>query len=65
MGKLIEGLWDCQYCKSKGIKGRYYKCLKCGHPRNVDTHFYLPDKKDYVIDEKTEKINKNPLYLLF
>ncbi len=43
--KIIEGLWDCQYCSTKGIKGRFRVCPGCGKPRGDGIKFYLP--KDY------------------
>ncbi len=36
----VEGYWDCQYCGSKGIKGRFKSCPGCGHPRDASVRFY-------------------------
>ena len=41
--KRVEGLWDCAYCGTKGIKARYDTCQGCGKARGIDTVFYLPD----------------------
>ena len=60
MGKLIEGLWDCRYCDTKGILGRYRECPNCGKARDGDTKFYMPQKHSYVEEDKAKKINRNP-----
>lgn len=60
MGKLIEGIWDCRYCGTKGILGRYRECPNCGKARDGDTKFYMPQKRSYVSEETAKKINKNP-----
>lgn len=60
MGKLIEGLWDCKYCDTKGILGRYRECPNCGKARDGDTKFYMPQKHSYVEEDKAKKINRNP-----
>jgi hypothetical protein len=41
--KRVEGLWDCAYCGTKGIKARYDTCQGCGKARGIDTVLYLPD----------------------
>lgn len=65
MGKIVEGLWDCRYCDTKAIKGRYRECPNCGRPRDDTVKFYLPSdiKSNYVKEEVTKKINKNPDWL--
>lgn len=63
MGKLIEGRWDCSYCKTKGILGRYRECPNCGRPRGEDVIFYMPECKDYVSDEENKKISREPDWL--
>ncbi len=60
MGKLIEGLWDCKYCKTAGISGSKRECPNCGKPRDKDTKFYMPGKITYVAEEEASKINCNP-----
>ena len=63
MGKLVEGLWDCRYCDSKGIKGGIRDCPNCGRPRDDSTKFYLPSEITYVSEEKAKTINRNPDWL--
>ena len=60
MGKLIEGLWDCQYCNTKAIRGSLRECPNCGKPRDEDTRFYMPSAIQYVSEEEEKKINRNP-----
>ena len=63
MGKLLEGLWDCPYCETKGIRGREKKCPICGKIRDNSTKFYLGDTRNYVSEEKSKHISKNPDWL--
>lgn len=60
MGRLIEGLWDCPYCGTKGIGGSKQYCTNCGRTRGKDTTFYMPGQKRYVEEERARKINRNP-----
>lgn len=60
MGRLIEGMWDCQYCGSIGIGGSKRECPNCGKVRDIDTKFYMPSEKKYVPEEEASKINRNP-----
>lgn len=60
MGKLVEMLWDCPYCKTKGILGRHRECPNCGNPRGDGVKFYMPGEIKYVEKEKAKKINRNP-----
>lgn len=60
MGRLIEGLWDCKYCNSKGIKGGQRQCPNCGHTRDDDVKFYMPGSITYVDENKAKTINRNP-----
>lgn len=61
MGKrLVEGLWDCKYCKAKGIGGSKRECPHCGRPRDTDTKFYMPGTITYVEEKKAKKISRNP-----
>jgi len=60
MGKLIEGLWDCKYCKTTGIGGSKRECPNCGKPRDENTKFYMPGEITYVPEEEASKINRNP-----
>ncbi|MBQ7064171.1 MAG: hypothetical protein IJM90_04730 [Firmicutes bacterium] len=59
--KIIEGVWDCVYCGSKKIPGRFRDCPNCGHPRDENITFYMADPNNYV--EDPDKINKNPDWL--
>jgi ribosomal protein L40E len=47
-----EALWDCQYCGTTGILGRYKTCPNCGRSRPEGTRFYLPEDAAAVTDEK-------------
>lgn len=60
MGRLIEGLWDCNYCGTKGNRGSIRECPNCGRPRDEKTKFYMPKEKTYVSDAKARTINRNP-----
>lgn len=40
--KRIEALWDCKYCESKGIFGRFGTCPNCGKKRDANNQFYMP-----------------------
>src|SRR3989338_8296822 len=33
--ELVEGKWDCDECETKGVLGRYKRCLSCGNPRSA------------------------------
>ena len=63
MGKLIEGVWDCQYCEAKKIRGSIRVCPVCGRQRDNNIKFYLDDPHNYVDEETAKKINKNPDWL--
>lgn len=63
MGRLVEGLWDCRYCESKGIKGSVRECPNCGRPRDDNTKFYLPSNISYVPEDKAKNLNRNPDWL--
>lgn len=63
MGRIIEGLWDCPYCGTKGNRGSVRECPCCGKPRGNDTKFYLPKEKNYLSDEEANKISKEPDWL--
>lgn len=45
-----EGRWDCRYCGSQGIRGRDIACPACGHVRDKEVRFYLPEEADEVLD---------------
>lgn len=60
MGKLVEALWDCSYCGTKGNRGSIRECPNCSHPRDENVQFYLPEKIRYVPEEKARTINRNP-----
>lgn len=63
MGRIIEGLWDCPYCFTKGIGGSKRECPSCGKPRGDYTKFYMPGNISYISDETASKINRNPDWL--
>ena len=63
MGRIIEGLWDCPYCGTKGNRGSVRECPCCGKPRGNDTKFYLPKEKNCLSDEEANKISKEPDWL--
>lgn len=60
MGKIIENFWDCQYCNSINILGRYRECPNCGRPRGDNTRFNMRDPKNYVDEETAKNISRNP-----
>ena len=41
MGKIIEGLWDCPFCRNKRIRAGQKTCPDCGHPQDENTKFYI------------------------
>lgn len=45
---IREGLWDCQYCGTKGILGRHKTCPNCARSRPEGTTFYLPEDEKAV-----------------
>lgn len=49
-----EGLWDCQYCGTKGILGRHKACPVCAQSRPHGTRFYLPE--DAAVVEDAERL---------
>ncbi|MBE5821340.1 MAG: hypothetical protein E7311_01980 [Clostridiales bacterium] len=63
MGRIIEGFWNCKYCGSQKIKGRFRECPNCGKPRDKDTRFEMPDKITYVPEEEAKNISRNPDWL--
>lgn len=61
MGRIIEGFWDCPYCGTNKIKGRFRSCQNCGKPRDDGTKFYMDTGNiSYVPSEEAKTINKNP-----
>lgn len=64
MGRIIEGLWDCPYCDTKGIRGRERVCPVCSKERGEHTKFYMGNPDDYVVPEtEAKKISKEPDWL--
>ena len=61
MGKLVEMLWDCEYCGNKGIGGSVRVCPHCGKTRNESTKFYMPSQITYV--DNADSINRNEDWL--
>lgn len=58
--RVIEGLWDCPYCNSKGIGGLSKHCPECGHPQDKGTKFYVGKKKRYLSDDEVDKVGNAP-----
>lgn len=60
MKGVVEGFWDCPYCGTNRIRGRYYYCPNCGKGRGQETKFYPPERitKADLIDDREEI--KNP-----
>lgn len=54
MGRIVENLWDCQYCGTQGNRGRDYVCPNCGKTRDESVKFYLPGTITYY-DKPIEK----------
>lgn len=61
MGRILVGLWDCEYCGTTKISGETRDCPNCGRPRGENVKFYLDSTKNYV--KEPEKVNKNPDWL--
>ena len=53
--KILEGLWDCPYCKTKAIGGLTKHCPCCGHPQDTDIEFYLGEEKKYLETELAQE----------
>ena len=60
MARLVEGLWDCPYCGTKGIGGLKRECPNCGKPRGEDTKFYMAGQKKYLSDDQAKKVGTRP-----
>lgn len=58
MAKIVQGYWDCPYCKNTGISGLEKRCPACGHSQDAGTKFYLKEKKEYVDGEKAKQYGK-------
>lgn len=56
MGKIVEMAWDCQYCGTRGNRGRDYVCHNCGKTRDESVKFYLPQ----TIQAYTKPIEAGP-----
>ena len=56
--KILEGLWDCPYCGTKGIGGLTKHCPNCGHPQDEGTKFYLGEQKSYLDENKAGSYGK-------
>lgn len=61
MVRLIEGVWDCQYCDSKKIRGSIRVCPVCGRQRDNNIEFYIDNPHDYVDEEIAKTVNYPPL----
>lgn len=49
--QILEGLWDCPYCKTTAIGGLTKHCPCCGHPQDTDTKFYMGTAKKYLDED--------------
>lgn len=56
--KILEGLWDCPYCGSKGIRGLVKTCPTCGHPQDEGTKFYVGTARNYLDEEQAKEYGK-------
>lgn len=56
--RIVEGLWDCKYCDTKGIDGLTKHCTRCGHPQDDDVKFYLVEKKNYVDEDLAKEYSQ-------
>lgn len=63
MGRIIEGVWDCQYCSTDKIRGSVYRCPVCGRTRDKDVKFYIDNPKNYVDNATAAKVSRNPDWL--
>ncbi len=63
--RRIEGLWDCAYCGTTGIKAHFNECTSCGRAKGKETVFYLPDDLDAatLTQEEKEKTTNEPDWL--
>lgn len=55
-GVKVEMLWDCPYCSTKKILGRYKNCPNCGKTRDIGT--YIEDVENHILSEQDKKIFK-------
>lgn len=58
MRGVVEGFWDCPYCGTNRIRGRYYYCPNCGKGRGKETRFYPPEnitEEDLIEDREDIK----------
>lgn len=62
-GRIVEGLWDCQYCGADKIGGLQKHCPQCGHPQSKDLKFYLGEQKRYLSDEELAERSTEPDWL--
>lgn len=53
--RKVVGLWDCDYCGAKALKGTQKCCPNCGHPQDVNTKFYIDKTKIEYLDQKLEE----------
>ena len=58
MGRIIEGYWDCAYCQTKHILGRYRNCPNCGKPRGEDAVFEHDAPNTENVVEKPEEVSR-------
>lgn len=63
MARVVEGYWDCPYCKTKKIGGLTRNCPNCAKPRGVDTVFYMEGEKRYLSNEEVKKVGTDPDWL--
>ena len=55
---IVEGLWDCPYCGTKGIKGSVKVCPTCGRPVGEDVKYYVKDtsRSNEVIPQSKDDV---------
>ncbi len=61
--RIVEGLWNCRYCGTKGIGGLTKSCPCCGHPQDEGTRFYLGNKKKYLEKDLAAQYGQGPDWL--
>lgn len=58
----VEFTWDCPQCGTKGVKGRYYDCPNCGHPRG-EIKFNTDNAARVNDPEILSRVTKEPDWL--
>lgn len=58
--RIIEGIWDCKYCRTQQIGGLQKYCPNCGHPQDKDTKFRVGTKKRYLTEDEINTVGTAP-----